>query len=512
MLLPGVKARETADSQLALAQAEYGHTAAAQAVVDAQYAVSASSSLTQDAVFGLAQSLERSGVSASQFKDTLKALADTSAVAGDQALKPLQKIIKQVEQTGSFKINDTALKGSGIKMAELYDQLAKNIGGSSEEIARKVKLGQVSAEDGIKAMNQVLEQKFAGGAAEKALGFDTQIAKTKENLTNLFKDVNTGPFLSALHQVLGLLDQNTAAGKAIHKVLTGAMSGFFSAAAKALPYVEAFLLQLGIAALDWYISIKKSIGPLEHMVGLDTAKPATGFAAVKAAASAVAFVIGSLVTAYVTMGIVAAGAINKIVIGAQKVPAVWHTVTNGVHNVYTTIKSALSKAVDYLKGLPGDFTAAGNAMIDGLIDAIKNGASKVATAVTDMAKGAVTAAKQALGIHSPSKAFYEIGQFNVAGLTDAHKDGAAKVQASIQHLVSIPANDNVRPRLRSDNNGAPPATPQGREAAPSISIAQGAIVINIYAREGQSVDDLIRAARREFHAELEEMATGTGGR
>lgn len=507
-------AREAADAALELAQAEYGHTAAAKAVVDAQYQISASSSLSQDAIFDLGTQLERSGVSASQFQSTLRAMADTSAVAGDAALKSIQKVVKTVEQTGSFKINESALKGSGIKIQEVYAELAKSLGGSSQEIATKVKLGQISAEQGIAAMNKALEQKFGAGAAEKLLGFDTQISKAKENLSNLFKDVNTGPFLSALHQVLGILDPATASGKALHKALTSAMNGFFSAAASALPYVEAFFLNLVDAALDVYDASKPIIKNIETMLGLDTAKPADGFKIVASAAKVVVYAIAAVVAiaGLATVGMIAVW--QAVAHGVQIAISAVKRVGSAFSSAYAAVKSfggkvidGLSAGVDYLKSLPGKFADAGAAMIDGLINAIKSGAAKVVGAVSDMAGQAVQAAKSKLGIASPSKVFFEIGTQNVAGLVNAHKDGATKVQASIKHMVSIPVNDTMS-RFRAEEPQAPQTSGSGR----SLTVAQGAVIVHIHAAPGQSTDELGKVVRREILSAFEELATGTGGR
>jgi hypothetical protein len=509
MIDTSIKAHEQYENQLALADSMYDTTAAADAVVDAQYDIAASSALAQDKVLEMGNRLEDAGVSARIYGDTLKALSDTAVIAGDRALKPIEKIIKTVEQTGKFQLSDAALKGSGIKMADVLDQLAKDTGKSVAEIKAQMKTGQIAAEDGISAMNKVLEKKFGEQAAGQLTDFSVQIQKAKDSFSNLFKDVSTEPLLNAMHGVLGLLDQSTSTGRSLKKVLTGAMNSFFKAAAATIPYVESFFLSLGIESLKTYIAIKPLIKDIGKLLGNDDQKTANGIRNAGTAGKALSFVVGSLVIGMLAIWETAIFAFQGLEKGAAAANRAWHKMTAGVKGVYSTIKGALTKAINYVKGVADDFTSAGNAMIDGLVDAIKSGASKVANAVSDMAAGAVKAAKSALGIASPSKVFHEIGQHSAQGMAGGIDAHAGKVHAAVRRLVALPktsANDNESPRLTRGGSR------NGSGDARHVTIGSGAIVIQIQTREGQDSRSIASEVRRELLAHIEELATGTGGR
>jgi hypothetical protein len=503
----GMHSAELQESALALAQSEYGSAKAAHAVVEAQYAVASASSLTQDAVFALGTKLEDAGVSAGAFKDYLQALSETASVAGEAATKPIEKVIKKVEQLGKFQIKDTDLKGSGVKVAEVYDELAKRTGESTQQIATDIKLGRISAEQGLDALTDVMHNKFGDAAGEKALGLANQFQKAKENIGNLFKDVDAGPLKSALHQSLGLLDSNTRSGAALKKTLTAAMSGFMKAAAATIPYVEAFLLGLGIAALDTYIAFKPTIKSVEKLLGIDGKKTEASMKNAASAGKALGFVLSSVVVGMAAIWTVGTMAFQGIVKGATAVAGVWPRMVAGVKGAYSAIKGGLTKAVDYIKGLPQDFEDAGNAMIDGLINAIKAGASKVAGAVTDMAKGAVTAAKAALGIKSPSRVFAGIGENVTSSFSGTVDKGRPKVEASLTRLVGVPrsvANDNAKPWGRA-------AAVSSSSSTSSITIAAGAVVVHIHMQPGQDSTEVIEeTARRTFGAMLSQMRAAVG--
>lgn len=66
----------------------------------------------------------------------------------------------------------------------------------------------------------------------------------------------------------------------------------------------------------------------------------------------------------------------------------------------------------------------GVAIIQGIAGAIRAGASTVISASISMAKGALNAAKEALGIHSPSREFAKIGNFITVGLANGINNNA----------------------------------------------------------------------------------------
>ena len=73
------------------------------------------------------------------------------------------------------------------------------------------------------------------------------------------------------------------------------------------------------------------------------------------------------------------------------------------------IKKVFSNINEHFNGVPGD-------ILSGLVNGLKNGASKVIGAIVNLAKDLITKFKEILGIHSPSKVFFAIGGFIIAGL------------------------------------------------------------------------------------------------
>jgi hypothetical protein len=496
-----IQAREQQDNQLALAESMTGSADAARELVDAQYKIAQGSALAQDSTLELGNRLLDAGVSAKIYSDTLKALADTSVIAGEKALKPIEKIIKTVEQTGKFQLSDAALKGSGIKVADVIQQLANDTGKSVEQIKQQMKSGQIAAEDGLSAMNKVLEAKFGKQAAGQLTDFSVQVQKFKDNITDIFKDVDTAPFLNALHELLSIFDSSTTTGAAMKSTLVGAMNGFFQAAAWAIPHVEAFLLGIGIAALDVYISMKPLIGQIKQLLGSKEHGTEDSLKAASIAGKIFGTVIGSQVH-------LAAFAIRNMVAIIKGIGNAFNWARAKAHSVWTSIQLAFGLVNNYLGGMPVRFLTLASNMIAGLVNGIKAGAGAVLGAITGVVEGGINGAKALLHISSPSKVFHEIGANTAAGMAGGVKSGAQQVHAAVKHMVSIPsdpANDNGRQRRRE--LGKREASSSSSGGGRQVTIQSGAVVINIHPREGQDAKDIAREVRREFLSMVEELAS-----
>lgn len=122
---------------------------------------------------------------------------------------------------------------------------------------------------------------------------------------------------------------------------------------------------------------------------------------------------------------------------AQRIPEVASAATDVIvafigslsANIHRIIQAGVDFIVDFLNGLAQGIrdnmprvtaaaTEVGKALVEGIANAIRNGLSTVISAAKDLASSALTAAKEALGIASPSKRFYELGEWTVEGFVN----------------------------------------------------------------------------------------------
>jgi tape measure domain-containing protein len=104
---------------------------------------------------------------------------------------------------------------------------------------------------------------------------------------------------------------------------------------------------------------------------------------------------------------------------------------NGISNKLSDVKNAAIKIVsNVLSGIGGKlskFTSMGSNLINGLKRGIQNAAGSVVSAAKKVVSNAISAAKNLLGIHSPSKVFADIGKYSDEGFIQGLKSYSSKV-------------------------------------------------------------------------------------
>lgn len=109
----------------------------------------------------------------------------------------------------------------------------------------------------------------------------------------------------------------------------------------------------------------------------------------------------------------------------------------GFINGITNIPSSVKKAVDSFKSnfRNVDWGELGTNIIKGIVNGITGGIGKLVTAAKNVAKNALDAAKEALGIHSPSRVFeLEVGKMIDLGLAAGIERNLKPVQTSMKVL------------------------------------------------------------------------------
>lgn len=112
---------------------------------------------------------------------------------------------------------------------------------------------------------------------------------------------------------------------------------------------------------------------------------------------------------------------------------------NGVKAAATFVKDAAGQIVSTVKTgiskLPGEMLTIGKQVIQGLINGIKGALGGLKDNALSIAKGVVSVVKNALGIHSPSKVFEDIGNYIMQGLEIGMKDGSGNVMQTADDIA-----------------------------------------------------------------------------
>lgn len=163
--------------------------------------------------------------------------------------------------------------------------------------------------------------------------------------------------------------------------------------------------------------------------------------------------------------------------GGELIGGLIDGIKSKVGDVVSAVGSIISSCKEGLANIGSEFISIGSNIIDGLVSGIKSGISSVASAISDVASSAVSKAKSALGIHSPSRVFAEIGMYSDKGL--------AKGLIKYSNIVTKAAENVANNMIDVMNNSISKISVDGLDSQPTIrpvfdmsSVEEGANVIN----------------------------------
>ena len=144
-----------------------------------------------------------------------------------------------------------------------------------------------------------------------------------------------------------------------------------------------------------------------------------------------------------------------------------------------------------------DWLSIGKNIIDGIVKGIWNAAESLFNALKDLAGQALQAAKNALGIESPSKVFRnQVGRFIPEGVALGVRDKAGQVKAAVRQMSAV-ASDSFTAALQMDTKVSR-STSSG-----SASGGRGVMVNQYIYSKAQTAADLMQEAR--YQAEMAVM-------
>lgn len=125
---------------------------------------------------------------------------------------------------------------------------------------------------------------------------------------------------------------------------------------------------------------------------------------------------------------------------------------NGMVNFVGAITDGIGQAVSAALSFVGDFISAGTDLIMGMVQGVKNAAGALVDAAVSTVQDAVSAARSALKINSPSKVFAEIGMWTVMGMVkgiDKHRGSAISSTERLANSITNAFSPQLVPSVDS---------------------------------------------------------------
>lgn len=140
-------------------------------------------------------------------------------------------------------------------------------------------------------------------------------------------------------------------------------------------------------------------------------------------------------------------------------------------NATSAASQFASNLIDGLASIPGQVTSIGSNIIQGMVNGVTSAAGRLIDSVKGAVDDAINAAKNLLGIHSPSRVFRKIGQYSMQGAALGVDDDADVLLRSTDNamrgMIST-AQDIAMPGVNSTAGGESAVISWLAENLPSI--------------------------------------------
>jgi hypothetical protein len=134
-----------------------------------------------------------------------------------------------------------------------------------------------------------------------------------------------------------------------------------------------------------------------------------------------------------------ATAITKTMDFGAAVSNAWGAMTKFVSDTMAAVGNLYNAVVNGFSGIVAAFQKIGGQIVDGLVQGISNRVQAAAQAAARLAQQTAQAAKDALGIKSPSRVFMNYGEMIGEGLAIGIKSKAGDVAGAVESLANIAA-------------------------------------------------------------------------
>lgn len=365
------------------------------------------------------------------------AIVAAAIAAGSWAIKMADAARAQLFLTAGIAGSVAAGRDLDKKISELEDRLPQTgdeLRQMAGELAKTGLKGQALSDALENAAIKAAELKGGPGWAKMANSLSKLSSRLQSKIVDLFK----GPavqgaldkFTEGLSLVVSLFDQSNASGRLMKSVIEAVFGGGIASVGDFVAKARSGFIQLEILVVKAAIALKPYSGQLEAMlpmlkeVGI---LAAISFGILIASAVAVVAAIVICVAALVWF-------YQGIVDGGKAVWAFATSLRDGLVANFNSVVAKVSEVIEKLRGMSLGEIA--RFLIEGLANGIKASGQLVLDAITGVVKGAIGAAKNLLGIQSPSTVFAEIGANTAAGMAGGVESGTGAVQSALETMAS----------------------------------------------------------------------------
>lgn len=445
------------ESSLVALEAVLGSAGAAGRSFRSAVTVANQTPLDTQQVIQQTQSFAVAGFGEREIAPLVAASADLGAAFGQRSSEGFALALSQIRAAGRLQGQELLqLSNANVSRSAVLDSIARQMNLGQGEVGRRAAqqaitqrrvtsgVGEQAALDAVRGRLDQGGQlgSFARRQSETLTG---AISNARNAIFNLLVGIDFSrvpglvAFKNVLLQVTAALQSGSPAATALRAGITGAANALGGLLARAInpttiaagmsavgrgfaavqrfataawPIVRSFVQGVGPGFTAGIAPLRAIISQLMAGGGPSAATMVLLAAAARGLGQAFGFVAGSIAT------ILGVGTMVSVAITGLAA-----TFTGLATNVLMPIRTA--------------FVGVGTNIIAGIVDGIRGGVGSVTSAITGLGVSAVTAARNALGIHSPSRVFADVvGRQIPAGIAQGVHAGAPAAQDAVAGIVS----------------------------------------------------------------------------
>lgn len=363
------------------------------------------------------------------FSDSIVGIVPENITAAANAAKSLAQMVNVIPNEGGIKAWFTG-ETSVAKFAEHLPSLGEGLKGFSDNIAGIVPENITAAATAAKTLAQMADT--TPKKTDKLVEFGTNLVSFGEKLKTYFDTTsvitpesatNTTKIINSVKTAATINSESVGnAASAINKLVD---------ALKRLPSISENTVSGFTKAMDVLgkTSVDKLVNSFTNAAPKLTASGSKLVEAVNTGVKSKEHVLSQTSNTMVEGMVNTINAKSNLFNNASSklMDALVSGIRNGAPKATAALTTTISGVVNSIRGCYSSFYSAGSYLVDGFASGISANSYKAAAKASAMASAAVQAAQAALGINSPSKVFYQIGEYTGQGLINALVDYGSKV-------------------------------------------------------------------------------------
>ena len=413
-----------------------------------------------------------------KLEESITALVALERGQGADASSKLESIIKGHALKRTFAITREDAMTMGTNMKEVYGAIAKQTGQGVDVVQMKMRTGQISARDGLDAMNALLIKKNKAALEAGNLDPNAMFAKAKETFKRIFEDVNLKPILDSVREFIILFDRSTVSGRAIRLIMTSVFNVLGQLAKGTFQTIRVGCVLITIAGLKLYIALFPALTKIVKL--FKKLGGGGGEGVIEALGKAAGIVFDGLIA-----GISVASEIVGVFFD------LWGDMVDMISG------PAIFDAIEKIKTLFKDgfsieaFMGIGNMIVEGIIAGITNAGTKFGQAAFKIKETIVGHLKGALGIHSPARALMPIGHYSMEGINE----GAKRNKVDLSEHMSFNAGKSPKSSAKGASTSMLEAAAGPAQSSAGITVSGTQITINAGSgADAKAIADLVPGA------------------